>query len=150
MVGAQRLDGGHVVEDLLREIAGQVISTRHRPRRQQPALQGCGPHQTDVVPLRRRQDALQRALVEQTPALGDDGGVELPRLDVLSVRRRVVGRGAHPLHDAFLLQLTQSPECPVGAHHLITHQIARYLKLFQQVSCKRRSSPTTPARNRES
>ena len=38
----------------------------------------------------------------------------------------------------------------VGAHHLITHHIAGYLKLFQQVSRKRRSSRTTPARNRES
>ena len=38
----------------------------------------------------------------------------------------------------------------VGAHHLITHHIAGYLKLFQQVSCKRRSSLTTSTRNRES
>jgi trehalose synthase len=37
----------------------------------------------------------------------------------------------------------------VGSHHLITHHIAGYLKLFQQVSRKRRSSRTTPARNRE-
>ena len=38
----------------------------------------------------------------------------------------------------------------VGAHHLITHHIAGYLKLIQQVPSKRRSSLTTSARNRES
>ena len=65
-------------------------------------------------------------------------------------------RLAEPLRGMQLLALAlpgasgAAAKARVGAHHLITHHIAGYLKLFQQVSCKRRPSPTTPARNRES
>ena len=38
----------------------------------------------------------------------------------------------------------------IGTNHLITHHMAGYLKLSQHLSCKCRSSPTTPAQNRES
>jgi hypothetical protein len=60
-------------------------------------------------------------------------------------------RLAEPLRGMQLLALASpgasgaAAKARVGAHH-----IAGYLKLFQQVSCKRRPSPTTPARNRES